>query len=335
MINAYAALNEKSKLAKFKYDLGPLGHNEVEIDVLYCGICHSDISMIENEWGMSQYPLVPGHEVVGKISKIGKNVKNFSLGQKVGLGWHSGYCNHCYLCNAGDQNLCAEAEGTIVSRHGGFADKVRAQYNSVVKIPDGIDLESTGPLFCGGITIFNPLVQYNISPTSKVAVIGIGGLGHMAIQFLNAWGCEVTAFTSSASKREEALKFGADHALNSKDAKEIESVAGKFDLIISTVNVTLDWNLYIKTLAPKGRLHFVGVALEPLNIGVFDLLPKQNCISSSPVGSPGTIVKMLDFAKAHDIRPIVEILPMSKANEAINKLKSGGAHYRIVLKNDF
>jgi alcohol/geraniol dehydrogenase (NADP+) len=200
-------------------------------------------------------------------------------------------------------------------------------------LPDGVNPDSAGPLFCGGITVFNPLVQFNIKPTSKVAVIGIGGLGHLALQFLNAWGCEVTAFTSSESKKVEALKMGAHATLNSSNAAELEAAAGKFDFIISTVNVKLDWNAYIATLAPKGRLHFVGATLEPLDIGVFPLIMGQRSVSGSPVGSPATIKTMLDFAALHKIEPVTEYFTFDQVNEAIDRLRQGKAHYRIILKN--
>jgi|TARA_B110000879_G_scaffold211214_1_gene303235 uncharacterized zinc-type alcohol dehydrogenase-like protein len=332
-INAYAASEPGASLEAFTYEVGELQPNEVEIDVLYCGICHSDLSMVDNEWGMSQYPLVGGHEVIGKISSVGANIEHLEVGTTVGLGWHSGYCGHCESCHTGDENLCAKAQGTIVERHGGFADKVRADAASVIVVPDGIDLKSAGPLLCGGITVFNPLIQFDVKSTDKVAVIGIGGLGHIALKFLNAWGCEVTAFTSTESKREEALSLGAHKTLNSRDAAEIEAAAYSFDYIISTVNVKLDWNLYINTLKPKGRLHFVGAALEPLDIGAMSLIMKQRSISGSPVGSPATIEKMLDFANRHQIQPQVEMFPMSKINDAFDHLKSGKARYRIVLSN--
>lgn len=251
----------------------------------------------------------------------------------VGLGWHSGYCGECGSCLSGDQNLCAGAKGTIVARHGGFADKVRADASSVVVIPEGMDLESAGPLFCGGITVFNPLVQFDVKSTDKVAVIGIGGLGHIALKFLNAWGCEVTAFTSSESKRQEALALGAHKTLNSRDPLAIEAAAGSFDFIISTVNVKLDWNLYVNTLKPRGRLHFVGATLEPLDLAVFPLLAGQRSVSGSPVGSPATIAQMLEFARRHDIRPQVEVFPMNEINAAIDHLRSGKARYRVVLSN--
>lgn len=331
MIKAFAALEPKGKLQPFEYDPGVLKPDEVEIDVQYCGLCHSDLSVIDNAWGISSYPVVPGHEVVGAIAAVGDRVTHLKVGQIVGLGWHSGYCNTCQPCNQGDQNLCATAQATIVGHHGGFADKVRAAAESVIPIPEGMDLESAGPLFCGGITVFNPLVQFNIEPTSKVGVIGIGGLGHMALQFLNAWGCEVTAFTSSESKKQEALDLGAHHILNSRNDDELAEAASKFDLIISTVNVKLEWNLYLNTLKPKGRLHFVGATLEPLDVNAFALIMQQRSISGSPVGSPATIVKMLDFALLHDIKPVIEKFSFEDVNEAIAKLRDGDIHYRAVL----
>jgi uncharacterized zinc-type alcohol dehydrogenase-like protein len=332
MIHAYAAQEPGGKLDPFEYDPGTLEPTQVEIDVDYCGICHSDLSMLDNEWGMTSYPFVPGHEVVGRISQAGSHVSTLAVGDWVGLGWHAGYCNSCESCHSGDQNLCSNATGTIVGHHGGFADKVRAEENSVVKLPEGIDFESAGPLFCGGITVFNPLVQYGIKPTDKVAVIGIGGLGHIALQFLNAWGCEVTAFTSSEQKKTEALDLGAHHTVNSRDENEISATEGSFDLILSTVNVKLDWNLYLQTLKPKGRLHFVGATLEPLDIGVFSLIGAQRTISGSPVGSPATIATMLDFANQHDVRPIIETFKFDQVNEALEHLRSGNAKYRIVLE---
>ena len=333
MITAYAAQEAKGNLSPYTYDPGPLSAHDIEIDVDYCGICHSDLSMINNEWGFSQYPLVAGHEVVGRVAAIGEHVTSLKVGQVVGLGWHSNYCQTCHSCSTGDENLCQQATPTIMSR-GGFADKVRANEKAVVALPDGIDAKSAGPMFCGGITVFNPLVQFDVKPTDKVAVIGIGGLGHIALKFLNAWGCEVTAFTSSQSKVAEANELGAHHTLNSRDNSEIEAAANSFDFIISTVNVKLDWNLYLSTLKPKGRLHFVGATLEPIDIGAFGLIGGQKQISGSPVGSPATMATMLDFAAQHNIQPQVEVFKMSEINDAIAHLESGKARYRIVLERD-
>jgi len=334
MIKAYAAFKAGSELQPFEYDPGPLRASDVEIKIEHCGICHSDLSMLNNEWGMSTYPLVPGHEIVGSIAAIGENAKHLSLNQKVGLGWHSGYCMTCDTCTTGDHNLCASAEQTIVNRHGGFADKIRAHAASVIPLPNEIDAQSAGPLFCGGITVFNPLIQFNIKPTDNVAVIGIGGLGHIALQFLKAWGCHVTAFTSSPSKKNDALAFGANMVLDPNNTQELNAASGQFDFILSTVNVKLDWNALINTLRPKGRLHFVGATLAPLDLSVFPLILRQRSISGSPVGSPTNIKKMLDFAVRHKITPNIETFHFSKANAAIARLASGQAKYRIILSHD-
>ncbi|MFV2058759.1 MAG: NAD(P)-dependent alcohol dehydrogenase [Thiohalomonadales bacterium] len=331
MINAYAADEPNGTLKPFEYDPGVLAEHDVEIDIEYCGICHSDLSMIDNEWGMSEYPLVAGHEAIGTISLLGAKVSHLKLGDAVGLGWHAGYCMTCHACLSGDHNLCASSQGTIVSRHGAFADKVRASAVSVIKLPDHIDKETAGPLFCGGITVFNPLVQFNISSTDKVAVVGVGGLGHMALQFLNAWGCKVTAFTSTIDKKKELLEMGAHEVISSSDSAELESVAGQFDYIISTVNVKLDWNAILNTLKSKGRLHFVGATLDPLDINAMSLIMGQRSISGSPVGSPATIAKMLNFAVQHNIKPVVEKFNFNDINKALDRLRSGNARYRIVL----
>ena len=212
--------------------------------------------------------------------------------------------------------------------------KVRVNAKSVVALPEQLDLKTAGPLFCGGITVFNPLVQFDVKPTDKVAVIGIGGLGHLALQFLNAWGCEVTAFTSSESKAEEAKSFGAHHIINSRSEAELEQAAGQFDFIISTVNVKLDWNAYVNTLNPKGRLHFVGATLEPLDLSLFGLLLGQRSVSASPVGSPATIAQMLEFAAQHNIAPQIELFDFTEINQALDHLREGKARYRIVLQHN-
>lgn len=331
MVKAFAASEQGGELKPFEYDPGPLSKTDVEINVAHCGICHSDLSMLDNAWGITQFPLVPGHEVIGTLAAVGADVTSLKVGDRVGLGWHAGYCMTCPSCLDGDHNLCASTQATIIGRHGGFADKVRAQAASVVALPGDLDLESAGPLFCGGITVFNPLVQFDVKPTDRVAVIGIGGLGHMALQFLNAWGCEVTAFTSTKAKEAEALQLGAHQTINSQDPAELEAAAGRFDLILSTVNVKLDWNAYVTALRPRGRLHFAGATLDPLDLGVFPLIMGQRSISGSPVGSPVNIARMLDFAAHHKIKPQIETYRFDQVNEAMERLRSGQARYRIVL----
>jgi D-arabinose 1-dehydrogenase-like Zn-dependent alcohol dehydrogenase len=208
IITAMAASEAKGQLKPVKMDLGPLGDDQVEIAVDYCGICHSDLSMLNNDWGMSAFPLVPGHEAAGRIVAVGKNVKARSVGQSVGLGWFSQSCMSCSSCMGGDHNLCGTAEQTIVGRIGAFATRVRAHWAWATPLVEGLDPAKVGPMFCGGITVFNPIVQFGVKPTHRVGVVGIGGLGHMALQFLNKLGCEVTAFTSSEGKAREAKQLG-------------------------------------------------------------------------------------------------------------------------------
>jgi len=333
-IKALAALGAKQPLQPFEYTPDPLGSEQVEIAVESCGICHSDLSMLDNEWGITAYPFVPGHEVVGTVVALGEHTKRVKIGDRVGLGWYSGSCGACEQCLSGNQNLCPKAEGTIVGRHGGFATRVRANWTWVSPLPAGIDASKAGPLFCGGITVFNPIVQFGIKPTDTVAVIGIGGLGHLALKYLRAWGCEVTAFTSSDAKREEALKLGAHRTLNTRNPAELAKAAGSFDFIINTTNVGLDWNSYIAALKPKGRLHTVGAVLEPLGLAAFPMIAGQKTFSGSPLGSPATTDIMLQFSARHGIAPTTETFAMSRANEALEHLRAGKARYRIVLTND-
>ncbi len=332
-IQAYAAHQAKGELTKISYEPGPLGEEHVEIAVSHCGICHSDLSMLDNEWGMSGYPFVPGHEVVGTIVEAGARVKNVKKGDRVGLGWYSQSCMSCKQCLSGDQNLCATAEGTIVGRHGGFADRVRAHSAWTTPIPDGVDPAKAGPLFCGGLTVFNPFVQFDVRPTHRVGVVGIGGLGHMALQFANKWGCEVVAFSSSPGKTDEAKKLGAHHVVNSRDDAAMAKLAGSLDFILVTVNVALNWPAYIQALASRGRLHLVGAILEPIPVAAFPMLLGQKSLSGSPTGSMTTVATMLDFCARHQIAPVTEFFPMANVNDAIAHLRSGKARYRIVLTN--
>jgi len=334
MIKAYAVKQPKGRLERIEYDPGALGPDQVEIDIIACGLCHSDLSMVNNEWGTSVYPLVPGHEIVGKILQLGANVKHLKVGDTVGLGWFSGSCMTCNQCMSGNHNLCPNGEQTIVGRHGGFADKVRCNAEWATLLPAGLDVNKAGPLFCGGITVFNPIVQFDVRPTHRVGVIGIGGLGHLALQFLNKWGCEVTAFTSSDAKRDEARKMGAHHVVNSRAASQLQKIAGSLDFILAAVAVDLDWAAYLAALAPKGRLHTVGAVPAPIPAPAFSLIGNQLSLSGSPLGSPATIRTMLEFCARHRIEPVVESFPMSRVNEALAHLEAGKARYRIVLEND-
>lgn len=333
-VKALAATAAKAALQPYEYQLGALGHDQVDIAVEYCGICHSDLSVLDNEWGISSYPFVPGHEIVGRVEALGAHVTHLKVGQRVGVGWHSGSCATCQQCLSGDHNLCAGAEAVMLGRHGGFANRVRVQGIWATPLPEAIDAAKAGPLFCGGITVFNPIVQFGVKPTDRVGVVGIGGLGHMALGFLRAWGCEVTAFTSSDNKRDEALKLGAHHTINSRNSDEVKAARGRFDFILVTVNVSLDWQAYFDALAPRGRLHVVGAVLEPIPAVIFPMILGQKSLSASPLGSPATTATMLNFAARHKLAPVTQEFPMSKANEALEHLRAGKARYRVVLRND-
>lgn len=329
--HAWAAHTTGGPLQPFDYDPGPLDAEDVEIAVEHCGICHSDLAMIDSEWGASTYPLVPGHEVVGRVVALGAQVKGLQMGQRVGVGWHTRSCMHCRPCIGGEQHLCATRQPTIVGRHGGFADKVRSHWAWAIPIPDMLDAASVGPLMCGGITVFSPLLINEVTPLQRIGVVGIGGLGHLAVKFARAWGCEVTAFTSSPSKRDEALALGAHRTVSSIDKADMKRIAGSIDFLIVTVGATLDWDALMGTLAPKGRLHLVGVVTDGLKVRTGSLMSWQRSISASPTGSPASIARMLDFAARHQITAQVERFPMAKVNDAIEHLRSGKARYRVVL----
>ena len=333
-IDAWVATAANQKFERQQIDLGPLGAEDIEVTVEHCGICHSDLSVLNNEWGISQYPAILGHEVIGRVSAVGSTAKGLKVGQLVGVGWNAGSCLHCRQCLSGDQHLCPQVQATIVGHHGGFASKVRSHWVWTIPLPDNINLAESGPLLCGGITVFNPLAMH-AKPTDRVGIVGIGGLGHMGVKFAAAFGCDVTAFTSSESKFEEARGFGAHHVVSSRDSNAIQKIAGSLDLLITTVNVPLDWEALIGTLAPNGRMHIVGAVLEPIPVAAFPLIMGQKSISGSPTGSPVEMATMLDFAARHNITPQTEHFPMSRINEAFEHLKAGKVRYRIVLDADF
>lgn len=331
---AWVAKGPKQPMALETIDPGPLGSEDVEVAVEHCGLCHSDLSILHNDWRISQYPAILGHEVIGRVTAMGPYAKGLEIGQRVGVGWNSGSCMHCHQCMSGTHHLCPQVQPTIVGHRGGFASHIRSHWAWAIPLPDKLIFAEAGPLLCGGITVFSPLEIF-AKPTSRVGIIGIGGLGHMAVKFAHAYGCDVTAFTSTEAKFDEAKGFGANHVLSSKDSSAIKKLAGNFDLLISTVNVPLDWDAMIGTLAPNGRMHVVGAVLEPIPVPAFSLIVGQRSVSGSPSGSPVAIETMLDFASRHSIAPQTEHFPMSKINEAFARLESGKARYRIVLDADF
>ena len=330
---SWVAKAAKQPMVLETVDVGPLGAEEVEVAVEHCGLCHSDVSVFNNEWGISQYPAILGHEVVGHVTALGSNTKGLKVGQRVGVGWYLGSCMHCHQCMSGNHHLCPQVQATIIGHRGGFATHIRSHWAWTIPLPETLNFTEAGPLLCGGITVFSPLAMY-AKPTDRVGIIGIGGLGHMAVKFAAVYGCDVTAFTSSESKFDEAQGFGANHAVSTKDSAAITKLGGSFDLLISTVNVKLDWDAMIGTLAPNGRLHVVGAVVEPIPVSAFALILQQRSVSGSPTGSPVGIATMLDFAARHNITPQNEHFPMSNINEAFAQLAAGKARYRIVLDAD-
>jgi len=332
-IKGLAAHAAGAELLPFRYDPGELGPQEVEIGITHCGICHSDLHLIANDWGMSQYPFIPGHEVVGTVSAIGARVRGLEVGQRVGLGWQSNSCGICEWCTRGMENLCPESEGTCVHRNGGYADRVRANARFVIPIPEALESENAAPLLCGGITVYNPLRTHGVNPASRVGIVGIGGLGHLAIQFARVFGAEVTAFSTSATKEEEARALGAHNFVNTRESKAMKEVAGTLDFVLNTANADQDWGVFVQALRPTGTLCFVGVPPSPVSVAAFPLIAGLRTITGSPIGSPHQIREMLDVAARHGVKAQIESFPMAKANAAIEKVKKNKVRYRAVLAN--
>jgi len=332
-IECYAAYDAGKPLEKFRYEPKLLGPWEIEVEVTYCGICHSDIHLIDDDWGISSYPLVPGHEIIGTVTAKGKSVNVLKRSNRVGIGWQCGACMTCEYCLSGRENLCPKKKATCVDQYGGFAQSVRVDSRFAFRLPEELDSESAGPLLCGGITVYSPLRIYGVTAPMKVGVIGIGGLGHFALQFARAFGCEVTAFSSTPEKEKEALKLGAHRFIPSKDTHALRKAKNSLDFIISTVFVDLDWERYLTILKPGGKLCFVGAPENPILVPAHQLIVSQKSVCGSNTGSLHMIREMLDFSARHGITAQTEIMPMSDVNKAIQKVRDNKARYRIVLKN--
>jgi uncharacterized zinc-type alcohol dehydrogenase-like protein len=330
MIHAYAAPGAAKPLKPFEYSPSTLNDDEVEISIECCGLCHSDLHVINDDWKNSKYPLVPGHEIIGKITRKGKNVQNLEPGQRVGIGWQCGACLICEFCVRGEETVCQAKVRTCVDRHGGFADKILVDYHFVYPIPDSLNSAAAAPLLCAGITVYSPFKLYNIQAPQSVAIIGIGGLGHLALQFARAFGCEVTAISTSPDKEQEARKFGAHHFLSLRDIKK---GFNSFDFVLSTVNADLDGAMLAMLLRPKGKLCFVGLPPTDIQIPVRLLVSGNRSICGSGTGSRTHMTEMLQFSARHKIEAQVEVMPMQQINQALDRLKANKARYRIVLTN--
>ena len=333
VIKAQAALAKGAALEDFSYQPEELGPNDIEIEISHCGLCHSDIHLIDDSWSRSKYPQVPGHEIVGTVGAMGSAVKHLELGQRVGVGWQRSACLECDLCLGGEENLCPRQQATCMGHHGGLADRIRIDGRFAFALPAELDSASAAPLLCGGVTVYSPMRRYRIGATSSVAVIGIGGLGHMAIRMLRALGAEVTAFSTSPDKKPEALAMGAHDFSSSTDAREIRKHFGRFDLILSTVAARLDWTTYLQTLRANGTLCLLGI--PPGMIMQFPpslLITGQRSITGSDIGGRAVIREMLRFVTRHKIAPQIQRMPMSEANAGLTRLRQNQVRYRLVLE---
>ena len=285
-IQGLAAHAAGAELLSFRYDPGKLGAHEVEIAITHCGICHSDLHLIANDWGISQYPFIPGHEIIGTVAAVGSDVRPLESASASASAGSPTPAAHCEWCTSGQENLCPFSEGTCVHRNGGYADRVRANARFVIPIPDALSSEQAAPLLCGGITVYNPLRIHGVNPSSRVGVVGIGGLGHLAIQFARVFGAEVTAFSTSADKEEEARDARRTSLRQQPRTKALKEVAGSLDFIITTVNADQDWGTFLRRLRPNGHSGFVGVPPSPVSIHAFPLISGLRTIGGSPIGSP-------------------------------------------------
>ncbi|QHS50966.1 NAD(P)-dependent alcohol dehydrogenase [Edaphobacter sp. 12200R-103] len=322
-----------AQLLPYKFDPGEIKPYEVEIRISHCGVCRSDLHLINNDWGISKYPLVPGHEIVGTVSGVGEHVRSLTVGQRVGVGWQADSCGMCEWCRKGEEQLCAQAQSTCVGHNGGFAEKVRVNSRFAIPLPEALESATAAPLLCAGITVYSPLRNYGVRPSSRVGIIGIGGLGHLGIQFARVFGAEVTAFSTSKDKESEALELGAHHFVNTRDTGALKKVAGSFDLLISTINADQDWSAYVNSLRPNGVLCLVGAPTSALQLQAPALIGSQRAVCGSSTGSPKDLMEMLDVAGRHGVKATAEVLPMSKAAEAVSRVKKNQARYRIVLAN--
>ncbi|MEO8964353.1 MAG: NAD(P)-dependent alcohol dehydrogenase [Gammaproteobacteria bacterium] len=332
MIHAYAATEAKKLLTPFDYKPRTLAPYDVEIAITHCGICHTDVHLVDNDWGISSYPLVPGHEIIGTVLSKGEKVIGLENGQRVGVGAQCASCMSCVYCETGEEQLCAKHQPTCLGQFGGFANSIITDARFVFLIPEKLESSRTAPLLCGGATVYSPLRRFIHSPLMRVGIIGIGGLGHLAIQFAKAFECEITAFSSSASKEKEARELGAAHFFSSVDFSQTTQLASYFDLIIDTAPNALEWPHFLKMLKPKCFLCLVGVPAEKLEIPAFSLIGGNRGICGSNIGSVHEIKEMLKLAEQNNIGAVVETFPMSDVNLALQKVRENKVRYRAVLE---
>ncbi|WGE41822.1 NAD(P)-dependent alcohol dehydrogenase [Actinobacillus equuli] len=341
-VKGFAALDPKSPLVPHTFERRDVREDDVEIDILYCGVCHSDLHQARNDWGVSMYPVVPGHEIIGRVSRVGNKVSKFKVGDLVGVGCIVDSCRHCHPCEQGLEQYCdhtavqtycdTDRFGDNMPTFGGYSEKIVVTENFVLSVPENLDTKAVAPLLCAGITTWSPLRHWNVGKESKVAVVGLGGLGHMAIKLAHALGAEVTLFTRSPGKEEDAHRLGASRVVISTDEEQMKSVANTFDVIIDTVPYAHDLKPYVPTLAISGTLVLVGLIgdLDP-SITTVPLVLGRRSIAGSMIGGIKETQEMLDFCGEHNIVPDVEMINIQDINHAYERMLKSDVKYRFVI----
>jgi len=339
-IKAFAAQNAESTLGPWNLDRRAPGPKDIQIDILYCGVCHSDLHQIRNEWGNSIFPMVPGHEIVGRISKVGSEVKKFKVGELAGVGCLVDSCRSCENCKEGLEQYCLNGSSPTYNgleqdkktpTYGGYSKMIVADQDFVLKISDKLPLQNVAPLLCAGITTYSPLRHWNVGKGHKLAVLGLGGLGHMAVKFGVSFGAEVTMLSSSPSKKEDARKLGAHKFVLTSDPEQLKSVQGNFDFIVDTVSAPHDYNQYLGLLKTNGVLICVGAPPAPAQIYAFNLIGGRKSIAGSLIGGLPETQEMLDYCAEHQIVSDIEMINIQDIHRAYDRMLKGDVKYRFVI----
>ena len=338
--HAYAAQTATTPLAPFDLQRRDLGEHDVAIEILYCGVCHSDLHTVRSEWGGTTYPCVPGHEIVGRATSVGAQVQKFKVGDTVGVGCMVDSCRTCANCKEDLEQFCEIAtiftynspdKHTNGITYGGYSERIVVDEAFVLKIPPNLDLAAAAPLLCAGITTYSPMHYHNVTKGQKVGVVGLGGLGHMGVKIAKALGAHVVVFTTSSNKVEDAMRLGADEVVNSKNADEMQKHLNSFHFILDTVSAQHDINAYLLLLKRDGNLTQVGVPPEPLSLNVGSLVFGRRSLSGSLIGGIKETQEMLDFCGEHNITSDIELIPIQKINEAYDRLVKSDVKYRFVI----